>query len=55
MGTVPGLRGLKIMSAHVSAFAEFVFSGEKAERGDLVDGRNSTRYPEVGVVRFARA
>ena len=54
LGTVPGLRGLKIMSAYVSAFAEFVFSGEKAERGDLVDGKNSTRYPEVGVVRFAR-
>lgn len=54
LGTVPGLRGLQIMSDYVSAFAEFVFSGEKAERGDLVDGKNSTRYPEVGVVRFAR-
>lgn len=54
LGTVPGLKVLQIMSAYVSAFAEFVFSGEKAERGDLVDGKNSTRYPEVGVVRFAR-
>lgn len=55
LGTVPGLRGLQIMSAYVSAFAEFVFSGEKVERGGLVDGKNSTRYPEVGVVGFARA
>ena len=55
LGTVPGLRGLEIVSQYVSAFAEFVFSGEGARSGDLVDGRNSTRFPEVGIVRYAKS
>ena len=48
LGTVSGKKGLEIMSAYVSAFAEFVFAGKNG----LVDGKNSTRFKEVGIVRF---
>lgn len=54
LGKVPGIRGLAVMSAYVAAFADFVFSGDGNGEGRLVDGRNSTMFPEVGVVRFAK-
>ena len=52
LGTVPGKRGLEIMGAYVSAFADFVFHGEKVGGGGLVDGQTSARFKEVEVVRF---
>ena len=48
LGTVPGRRGLEIMSAYVGALAEFVLTGKEG----LVSGKNSTRFKEVEVVKF---
>ncbi|KAK4696962.1 hypothetical protein P7C71_g1023, partial [Lecanoromycetidae sp. Uapishka_2] len=48
LGTVDGLRGLKIMVAYVSAFVDQVLMGKNSS---LLDGSGDGRFPEVKVTR----
>lgn len=48
LGTLPGLKGLEIMSTYVSAFAKFVFTGKEDV---ILRGNKHSKFPEVKVIR----